>query len=103
MLLSRGLTDRKQPVRDCAQQLLCQWLQADAEGSIPALLQLLCAQQHEDACLQAVSAGCANTTSCGMLPQVAAGIVHLTLTALHPASVRCSLRNDGELGLMVSW
>ena len=57
MLLSRGLTDRKQSVRECAQQLLCQWLQADAEGSIPALLQLLCAQQHEDAGLQAVNPG----------------------------------------------
>ncbi len=53
-LLSRGLADRKAPVRECTQQLLCQWLEADAGGSIPALLQLLDARLHEDACLQVV-------------------------------------------------
>ena len=53
-LLSRGLADRKAPVRECAQQLLCQWLEADAGRSVPVLLQLLDARQHEKACLQAV-------------------------------------------------
>ena len=41
-------------MRECAQQLLCQWLEADAGGSIAALLQLLDARLHEDACLQVV-------------------------------------------------
>ena len=55
-LLSRGLADRKAAVRECAQQLLCQWLEADAGGSVPMLLQLLDARQHEEACQQAVGA-----------------------------------------------
>ena len=53
-MLSRGLADRKAPVRECAQQLLCQWLASDAGGSVPGLLQLLDVQRHEDACLQVV-------------------------------------------------
>ena len=89
LLLSRGLTDRKQPVRECAQQLLCQWLQADAEGSVPALLQLLRAQQHEDAGLQAVSAGAATMIS-GM--QDAIEELHCIRIVLPPASLQCYLR-----------
>ena len=41
-------------MRECAQQLLCQWLASDAGGSVPGLLQLLDVQCHEDACLQVV-------------------------------------------------
>ena len=41
-------------MRECAQQLLCHWLEADAAGSVPALLQLLDVRQHEEACQRAV-------------------------------------------------
>lgn len=41
-------------MRECAQQLLCQWLEADAAGSVPVLLQLLDVRQHEEACQRAV-------------------------------------------------
>ena len=89
MLLSRGLTDRKQPVRECAQQLLCQWLQADAEGSIPALLHLLCIQQHEDAGLQAVSSGGVRISS-GIRDAAAGCIGTLHRTVVSTASSLCA-------------
>ena len=41
-------------MRECAQQLLCQWLASDAGGSVPGLLSLLDVQCHEDACSQVV-------------------------------------------------
>ena len=81
MLLSRGLTDRKHPVRECAQQLLCQWLQADAEGSIPALLHLLCVQQHEDAGLQAVSSGGVRISSGNRDAAGCIGTLHRTVVS----------------------
>ena len=56
VLIRRGLRDRKQGVREAAQQLLAAWLDADAGSSVPSLLRFLHVEQHEEEAELAVRA-----------------------------------------------